>query len=84
MHVCHTADGVDITLGLRVRDYDNRVGVVVGAPPAWDLDDATCWPSLGHNGHWWAVCPDRVGHVHGTTECRGGSFDGSRMTTRGV
>lgn len=91
MHECRTQDGVVITLGLQVVDYDARQGVVV-RPPQFGLEDPECWPSQGHGGHWWEVCPDREGHVHqresltetAYRECRGKIFDGSRLTTRGV
>jgi hypothetical protein len=82
-HICTTFDGVEIHLGLRVRNYDNVVGVVVEAPHDYELADDTCWSQAGHNGHWWAVCTDGPGHTHDST-CRGKSFDGSRLTTRGV
>jgi len=84
VHTCHTADGVEVRLGLRVRDYDNRIGVVVEAPRDYELIDDVCWPCAGHNGHWWTVCSDREGHVHEVGTCNGAQFDGSRMTTRGV
>jgi hypothetical protein len=88
-HECKTYDGVPIKLGLRVRDYDNKVGTVVREPHDYELNDDVCWPEVGHGGHWWSVCEDREGHIHNFSigspdRCRGGSFDGSRMTTRDV
>ena len=82
-HECRTRDRVPIKLGLRVIDYDAKPGVVVRHPYRWDLEDEICWPELGHNGHWWEVCPDRPDHFH-NERCSGGSFDGSRLTTRGL
>lgn len=82
MHKCHTTNGITIELGLRVLDYDMREGVVVEAPKDYELEDEVCWPRVGHNGHWWEVCPDSPGHVHqldGPNRCRGGIFDGSRL-----
>jgi hypothetical protein len=91
-HVCKTYDGVPIKLGLRVVDYDNRVGTVVAEP--WEFTrgvelglpvEAGCWSGPGSRGHWWGVCPDRPGHAHELGKCRGaGDFDGSRLTTRGA
>jgi hypothetical protein len=82
MHECHTYDGKVITLGLKVRDYDNKIGMVVRPPHDYELADDVCWPAVGHNGHWWDVCSDREGHTHEIGVCRGHGFDGSRMTTR--
>jgi hypothetical protein len=99
MHTCKTQEGVEITLGLRVVDYDLKQGVVVRRPHEWSRElgaftddpaflDGCCWPGFppgGGNGHWWGVCSDRPGHVHVVGECRpSGDFDGSRLTTRGV
>jgi hypothetical protein len=82
-HECKTSDGVVIVLGLRVRDYDHRIGMVVEAPHDYEFNDEVCWPRLHHNGHWWGVCTDSEGHKHVIGECRAtGHFDGSRMTTR--
>ena len=84
-HTCKTHDGHPIEVGMVVIDYNNDRGVVVAEPRDYELVDPVCWPTVGHGGHWWAVCPDRPGHVHGSPECvrRGGfadRFDGSRLT----
>jgi hypothetical protein len=77
-HTCVTADGVRIVLGLRVKDYDCEIGTVVDGPTKWDGPcDGRGW-SMGPEAHgcWWYVKRDKDGAVR--------SFDGSRMTTRGV
>lgn len=70
VHKCRTADGVEIVVGMTVLDYDRRVCQVTGMPDDRDMQDTVCWSCAGHRGHWWDT----------TT----GTFDGSRMTTRGV
>ena len=82
-HVCRTYDGVDIHIGLKVTDYDNKLGTVVEMPSDWDMNDPVCWAETGHNGHWWGVCSDRPGHKHGKL-CRGKIFDGGRLLAKGA
>lgn len=72
-HICHTSDGVPISIGLRVRDYDNKIGTITRAPDVYELSATTCWPAPGHNGHWWGVTRE-----DGTFS----TFDGSRLTTK--
>lgn len=83
-HTCSTIDGDAIYLGLKVRDYDAKIGMVVRGPNGYELEDETCHSGPGHNGHWWTVCPDRPYHDHEleTHKCSGSIFDGSRLTTR--
>lgn len=69
-HVCRTADGQPITVGMWVIDYDRKLSQVTGQPDGYQMTDSVCWSCAGHHGHWWDT----------TT----GSFDGSRLTTRGV
>lgn len=83
-HVCRTSDDVEIRVGLRVQDYDHKWGVVSAPPQEYEFKDETCWPCAGHNGHWWAVCVDQDGHVHGEGKCSQIScFDGSRLSAYG-
>jgi len=69
-HVCRTSDGVEIKVGMWVVDYDRRLSQVTGPPEGYQTKDNVCWSCAGHHGHWWQT----------TT----GSFDGSRMTTKGA
>lgn len=83
-HVCKTSDGKPIQLGMKVIDYDRRETTVTSPPKSYDLADPVCHPERGHNGHWWGTCRQDHEHKFGENGCRGGTFDGSRMTTRGV
>jgi len=67
---CLTTDGKEITVGMKVVDYDRRQNKVTEPPRIHGAWDPVCWSQAGHHGHWWG--------------CERGTFDGSRMTTRGV
>lgn len=69
-HKCRTEDGVEIEVGMWVIGYDNELCQVTGRPNEWQLKDNVCWPCAGHQGHWWQTSTK--------------TYDGSRMTTRGV
>jgi hypothetical protein len=80
-HVCHTFDGVPIELGMEVKDILSRPAVVVMRPSDWELSDNVCYPRPQHRGHWWGICHDLVGHVHGKG-CTGADVVASQITTR--
>jgi hypothetical protein len=68
---CRTSNGVEIKVGLRVIDYDRKQAVVTEEPRRYGGKyDPVCWSQAGHGGHWW--------------QTNTGTFDGSRMTTRGA
>lgn len=90
-HSCVTFDGEPIRIGLMVLDYDNRLSVVVGAPPDYDPPcDGRGWSAYRacgklecphhplSRGCWWDTVPVD------SPQARPTAFDGSRMTTRGV